>query len=959
MEETTQIQFDLSVFNPDLGTVPLNVPSIVDGKGANQFPRNENEKTAVDQIIMKLQGGNVVSKDMKKKLDASGQLIQAREDLINNPIQSLLGDRAAAAREEGAPGLGTAIGEFADIFPGGQPFEPGKITEGLGNFAADKLVGKDVKSTFSDMAVIGGDMAFAGEQINARDGQYIPNGNRTLQNAFFHNLKKNPVAGAGALVATNVASKGTGNIAYDLINDATRVIMGLPNPDEAYLKDEKLRNLMDMRDELLFSGGAMGLQAVWPNVKRLMGRGIFGIKETQKKMIDKAKNLNIPMNVFSVSPNGFVSGAGKVIGLFPFVATKARQAQNIQQVALAENVNKILNNLSPISLFADSSLRAVKGFSDTVKAFSSTKTLLYKRAMDIGDKIGEAFIPTSKIKEQAQILQELLGKNVQMENGRRVISNPIKSKDGYTMSSVVENFKKFTGDAGDFEDALINLQYLKNDFMTAREFTELQTQLNKLKKVAAANPNLGETLGGVDNFTNAMIESLNDFKGFKVLDDPAKAGLTDQFGAGMQLANDFFFQNKDTLRGRTSQIIKMADKNAVKVTDDVDPGFYTNDMLTRILLNDESMMAPLAIKEMKEALGDDAVRAMGRSFFDDKLRNATSYISGDVKVFNDEVGLGKKIGSLFSGKEIAKGTKTVQYNIPILQIDQLKETFGITNFNKRKSMIEIMGEGQFKKLEDVINLAEQIQQTSFGDVSEFVKRRGFLGGINAITNLAFGGIVAADPFGNLGAILMARYGMSKMADPKFLDSISSVMNPDLSELAKRQALIKLGQMAFDDTSNNQNVPQEIKDNYDPGNPMDVMKILIFGNNQAVTFPGSEGMVINTDKNGYANDVEVSKASDKTVFSESANGVIQDINEVQSEQVNVEDAPVDPNSQINPNNVFATNNNKQDPFLNVDFEQAIQQTGVGMGNNAGSSLNSDQRIALAGGDLDEAIALGRG
>ena len=358
--------------------------------------------------------------------------------------------------------------------------------------------------------------------------------------------------------------------------------------------------------------------------------------------------------------------------------------------------------------------------------------------MDIGDKIGEAFIPTSKIKEQAQILQELLGKNVQMENGRRVISNPIKSQDGYTMSSVVENFKKFTGDAGDFEDALINLQYLKNDFMTAREFTELQTQLNKLKKVAAANPNLGETLGGVDNFTNAMIESLNDFKGFKVLDDPAKAGLTDQFGAGMQLANDFFFQNKDTLRGRTSQIMKMADKNAVKVTDDVDPGFYTNDMLTRILLNDESMMAPLAIKEMKEALGDDAVRAMGRSFFDDKLRNATSYISGDVKVFNDEVGLGKKIGSLFSGKEIAKGTKTVQYNIPVLQIDQLKETFGITNFNKRKSMIEIMGEGQFKKLEDVINLAEQIQQTSFGNVSEFVKRRGFLGGINAITNLAFG-----------------------------------------------------------------------------------------------------------------------------------------------------------------------------------------------------------------------------
>ena len=76
-----------------------------------------------------------------------------------------------------------------------------------------------------------------------------------------------------------------------------------------------------------------------------------------------------------------------------------------------------------------------------------------------------------------------------------------------------------------------------------------------------------------------------------------------------------------------------------------------------------------------------------------------------------------------------------------------------------------------------------------------------------------------------------------------------------------------------------------------------------------------------------------------MFSESANGVIQDVNEVQSEQINVADAPVD-------------------PFLNVDFDQAIQQTGAGMGGNAAAALNPEQRAALAGGNLDEAIALGR-
>ena len=405
----------------------------------------------------------------------------------------------------------------------------------------------------------------------------------------------------------------------------------------------------------------------------------------------------------------------------------------------------------------------------------------------------------------------------------------------------------------------------------------------------------------------------------------------------MQLANDFFFQNKDTFKGRTKQILEFADKNIAKATDDVNPGFYTPDSLTKILLNDETMMAPYAIKEMKDALGDDTVKAIARSFFDDKVRGATKYISGDVKVIADEASLGQKVSSLISGKEIVKGTKTAQYNIPILDVDSLKETFGISNINKRASMIEVFGEDQYQKLIDVLDLAEQIQQTSFGSVSEFVKRRGFLGGINAVTNLAFGGIVAADPFGNLGAILMARYGMSKLADPKFLDSVATVMNPELEDLAKRQALIKLGQMAFDDVSDNQNIPQEIRDNYDPGNPIDVMKILIFGANDSVSYPGNEQMVINTDDNGFASGVDISTASENQQFSPDSQVAVDDVNAIES---------MEPQAS-----------NQVNPFLNVDFNQIVQDTGVGMGNQATANLTEDQRIALAGGDLDEAIALG--
>ena len=40
-----------------------------------------------------------------------------------------------------------------------------------------------------------------------------------------------------------------------------------------------------------------------------------------------------------------------------------------------------------------------------IKNFTSTKTLLYNRAMDIGDKIGDKFIPVQKLREVAQNLE--------------------------------------------------------------------------------------------------------------------------------------------------------------------------------------------------------------------------------------------------------------------------------------------------------------------------------------------------------------------------------------------------------------------------------------------------------------------------------------------------------------------------------------------------------------------------
>ena len=286
---------------------------------------------------------------------------------------------------------------------------------------------------------------------------------------------------------------------------------------------------------------------------------------------------------------------------------------------------------------------------------------------------------------------------------------------------------------------------------------------------------------------------------------------------------------------------------------------------------------------------------------------------------------------------------TKNFNIPIIDIAALKKSFGLDNPNTKESFELIFGKEQYDKIQNVLALGEQIQQTSFGDVSAFVKRRGFLGGVNAITNLAFAGFVANNPFGNVGLVLAARYGMSKMADPKFMDGLTKVMNPELSDLARRQALINTialsPELVAGMNEPNEDIPVELQ-NLDTGNPYDVMKYMIFMADNNVSYPGSENMNIAIGNDGRAAGVELSKVDSKNEFSIDAQGAASDIQAVQAETVG--------------ENVTAA----RDPFLDVDFDQVVQNTGVGLGmEQATKQLTDDQRVALAGGNLDQAIAMG--
>ena len=956
--------------------IKIQVRDLVNNQTPEQgFPRDQLEVDTLNQII-----ATELQKNQSGLINEAAALGERRQNLINDPIGTLIKEQATKAYDTPAGpavNIGTTAAEITKMLPGGKTPDFSKMGEGIINTGAAVLAGPgedmfgrslsqgDPKKLITDIGVIGTDMALAAGLLNDSGRLNPVYGNTTAKNLFFNALRKNPALGFATIVGTNVAAKYGGDLIYDKINDMTRIIMQLPDPEAAYKNNEQIRNLIDAREELMWSGGAMGLQHIFPLVKRLIGKSI-GVNKNMTlqvgevmdeagnmvpinaNMLEIAKRYDIPMNVFSTSSSGFVKGAGSVIGLFPFVATKARQAQNAQQVALAKQINNVLNDLSPIGLFKDANVVSSKSFKTMINKFTSTKTALYNRAFKISDKVNDAFIPTARIKEVAENLELMYygGKRDKQKTNLR-LNQPDYSRP----QSVDELLQGFTGKSDEFVDALIDFQYLADDHITGRQFKMLQKQFNAMKRQAAGDPKLGTELGGVDNFTDAMIKTLNDFENFKKFDDPGKQALVNQFSGAMGIANDFFFNNVNYTKGRTAQILGLADKNIAKMTDDVDPTQLTGEQVLKILFNDETLYSPSAIKEMQTAMPPiklddgrvvDPVKAVARSYIDDQIRATTKYVSGNLNV-TGEAGLGARGMGFITGKEPVSKVLTKNFNIPIIDIDALKKSFGLDNPNTKESFELIFGKEQYDKIQNVLALGEQIQQTSFGDVSAFVKRRGFLGGVNAITNLAFAGFVANNPFGNVGLVLAARYGMSKMADPKFMDGLTKVMNPELSDLARRQALINTialsPELVAGMNEPKEDIPVELQ-NLDTGNPYDVMKYMIFMADNNVSYPGSENMNIAIGNDGRAAGVELSKVDSKNEFSMDAQGVASDIQAVQAETVG--------------ENVTAA----RDPFLDVDFDQVVQNTGVGLGmEQAAKQLTDDQRVALAGGNLDQAIAMG--
>jgi hypothetical protein len=92
------------------------------------------------------------------------------------------------------------------------------------------------------------------------------------------------------------------------------------------------------------------------------------------------------------------------------------------------------------------------------------------------------------------------------------------------------------------------------------------------------------------------------------------------------------------------------------------------------------MLSPMAMKEMRNAVGDKAFKALVNAHLNKKIGNATSYISANVP-FAGKPGIVGRATSFFTGATPRVQTKTAKANIPIIDVDKIRKAYGIGNEN--------------------------------------------------------------------------------------------------------------------------------------------------------------------------------------------------------------------------------------------------------------------------------------
>ena len=582
--------------------------------------------------------------------------------------------------------------------------------------------------------------------------------------AIFGAVPGTSLGPAGTVAAGTVASMGAGQL-YDVLQ---AVITDEPSDFKTQVGKAK----SDFQREATLQTFFAKIPGLFTKMRGL----VYG--KPDKQLYENAKKIGFPLSL-SDSGNVISKGYGRVIGVFPIAGGPIKTAGGQKAKFLNKEAIDTLNTFGPNVTLSKLGIDMTKASKSTFDDFRNVSSFFYKDFYKAVEKVGNNPVISTKNYKAA------LDKYVKLVDGGKIPGVKTPRKDAiYKYSkqtskkipkyinatqykSLVEDIKFYINKAAKTEGFDVKvLTGFKSSLETDLNLlTDNKYTKNLVNKVYKNNKKVtAETLADISNklkFANKVYaEGLQNSIIKEIASKEGKKKVKDLVA----------IPGKKTFDSPTAGVFKKVDKNIFGAGYQK-PGSLNADELGNALLSKNA--SPKFMKDLKSLVGDKQ--------FDRFVRN--------------------KFQKAYDGSLIPPGKNQVG-----LRFDPYKfeKNLGLDTEAGRDILEEMLKGSKLKieKLDAFFDIAKNHAGLKIPDVSSFVARRAVLGGTKSLAGGAVMTVgVTANPFLGASLIYLSRRTSKVLADPKVLDDVMTVLDPNSTASQIKVTTLKLIDGLISDSTN--------------------------------------------------------------------------------------------------------------------------------------------------------------
>lgn len=538
-----------------------------------------------------------------------------------------------------------------------------------------------------------------------------------------------PAGVPGIVIGTFVGSTAGGWLA-NMYEDAKSFVEGTPGVrDKKGAVEHFMRPAVDGSQDALISGAVVSLPGASRWARQAIASRVFKLPPDSAHMLNMARDLGVDIGVANVANGGVGKGAVNVFGRMPLLGGSARKASEQQGKAIVKAYDEMFEPLATPSATAEIGENALQAARQKFGDFAVKAQGRYEHALRVGEEAG-AIIPSDGIlRATGNVMADISGKAGKLQGQvppeiRTWLNGLQKNVDGPISTADANNI-------------LIGLE-------------------NLLRKSQGSH---GVHYQKLEEIQKAVVKSLEG------VDHPAARlllGARSNFQEGIKEFETSIYK----------KMVGTVDRNIFSIGK-IKGGTMTADEMMDVASKANSAAA---VRDIRNAAGDDTVRHVARARIDDAWFKATSKEPGtffvgekfqfDPAKFNKALGLDRPNSPQYAAfKEMLRGTEVAVSDVQKLAtVAKLVTNAPIADASTFMARSAVLRGGD--------GVAEAIRSTM--TVGAVGKTAGTVG-----LPAAYAGIV------------VTRWGLGAMMKPGLLKMLTTAMDPVSSPDAAAAAIVQM------------------------------------------------------------------------------------------------------------------------------------------------------------------------